>query len=112
MTVLSFSLAPEATGRFHDALVCLAKFGECVSLEARKDKGSRRSTSKELSLIVRQLTITALNLSKTAYAAFALDARTFFIDYHFSASSSAETGDRFTCQLLNKVRIPARGMIL
>ncbi|KAK1039745.1 hypothetical protein LTR33_015914 [Friedmanniomyces endolithicus] len=102
MTVLSFSLAPEATGRFHDALVCLAKFGECVSLEARKDKGSRRSTSKELSLIVRQLTITALNLSKTAYAAFALDARTFFIDYHFSASSSAETGDRFTCQLLNK----------
>ncbi len=38
MTVLSFSLTPEATGRFHDALVCLAKFGEFVSLEARKDK--------------------------------------------------------------------------
>ncbi|TKA70059.1 hypothetical protein B0A55_06242 [Friedmanniomyces simplex] len=63
MTVLSFSLTPEATGR---------------------------------------LTITALNLSKTAYAAFALDARTFFIDYDFSASSGAKSGDRFTCQLLNK----------
>jgi len=44
MTVLSFSLTPEATGRFHDALVCLAKFGEFVSLEARKDKAGRYSS--------------------------------------------------------------------
>ncbi|KAK5718637.1 hypothetical protein LTR15_008370 [Elasticomyces elasticus] len=89
MTVLSFSLTPEATGCLYDALVCLAKFGETVALEARNDK----------------LTVTALNLSKTAYAAFALDAKTFFIDYDFSASSntSAKTADRFTCQLLNKV---------
>ncbi|KAK6388050.1 hypothetical protein LTR65_008216 [Meristemomyces frigidus] len=86
MAVLSFSLSPEATSRIYELLVCLAKFGESVSIEARSEK----------------LTITALNLSRTAYASFALDARSFFVDYDFSASSSAKGGDRFTCQLLNK----------
>ncbi|OTA35403.1 hypothetical protein BTJ68_03207 [Hortaea werneckii EXF-2000] len=86
MAVLSFSLSPDATGRIYDALVCLSKFGDNVSLEARSDK----------------LTITALNLSRTAYASFALDANVFFLEYQFTASSSSNGGDRFTCQLLNK----------
>lgn len=38
MAVLSFSLTPEATGRIYEALVCLAKFGESVVIEARGDK--------------------------------------------------------------------------
>jgi cell cycle checkpoint control protein RAD9A len=38
MAVLSFSLTPEATGRVYEALVCLAKFGESVAIEARGDK--------------------------------------------------------------------------
>ena len=38
MAVLSFSLTPEATGRVYEALVCLAKFGEAVAIEARGDK--------------------------------------------------------------------------
>jgi hypothetical protein len=38
MAVLSFSLTPEATGRIYEALVCLAKFGELVAIEARGDK--------------------------------------------------------------------------
>lgn len=38
MAVLSFSLTPEATGRIYEALVCLAKFGESVAIEARGDK--------------------------------------------------------------------------
>ncbi|KAK4494038.1 hypothetical protein PRZ48_015225 [Zasmidium cellare] len=82
MAVLSFSLTPEATGRVYELLICLAKFGETVSLEARSEK----------------LTLTALNLSRTAYASFSLDARQFFISYDFNASA----GDRFTCQLYNK----------
>ncbi|KAI7190434.1 Rad9-domain-containing protein [Hortaea werneckii] len=86
MAVLSFSLSPDATGRIYDALVCLSKFGDNVSLEARSDK----------------LIITALNLSRTAYASFALDAKVFFLEYQFRASSSSNGGDRFTCQLLNK----------
>ncbi|WPH02781.1 Rad9-domain-containing protein [Acrodontium crateriforme] len=89
MTVLSFSLTPDATGRMYELLVCLAKFGDSVSLEARSEKAS-------------PLTITALNLSRTAYASFALDAKTFFISYDFQATSSLKNGDRFTCQLLNK----------
>lgn len=38
MAVLSFTLSAEATGRIYESLVCLAKFGESVSLEAKKDK--------------------------------------------------------------------------
>ena len=41
MAVLSFSLTPEATGRIYEALVCLAKFGESVAIEARGDKVRR-----------------------------------------------------------------------
>jgi hypothetical protein len=44
-----------------------------------------------------------LNLSKTAYASFAFDAETFFIEYSFDAGQSSTANDRFTCQLLNKV---------
>ncbi|SMQ47252.1 unnamed protein product [Zymoseptoria tritici ST99CH_1A5] len=86
MAVLEFSLTPEATGRIYELLVCLAKFGDNVSIEARGEK----------------LTLTALNLSRTAYASFALDARAFFIHYKFDSQSKTSGGDRFTCQLFNK----------
>lgn len=35
---LSFSLSPDSTGKVHDLLQCLAKFGEYVSLEAKGDQ--------------------------------------------------------------------------
>ena len=38
MHSLSFSLTLEGVVRIHDAVLCLAKFSEVVSLEARKDK--------------------------------------------------------------------------
>lgn len=38
MSILKFSLSPESTGRIHDLLLCLAKFGEYVSFEARGDQ--------------------------------------------------------------------------
>ena len=37
MYLLSFTLSPEAVVRVHDAVLCLAKFSEVVSLEARPD---------------------------------------------------------------------------
>ncbi|PPJ57376.1 hypothetical protein CBER1_01424 [Cercospora berteroae] len=90
MPVLTFSLSPEATERIFELLQCLAKFGDAVSIEAKGDK----------------FTLTALNSSRTAYASFALDARSFFLDYDFDANSQASGqasgGDRFTCQLYNK----------
>ncbi|KAF2860278.1 hypothetical protein K470DRAFT_73000 [Piedraia hortae CBS 480.64] len=83
MVVLNFALTPLATGRVYDLLNCLAKFGETVAIEAQNDK----------------LTLTTLNLSKTALASFTLDADGFFISYDFTANDS---GRNFTCQLLNK----------
>lgn len=38
MAILRLSLSAEATGRIYESLVCLAKFGESLSLEAKKDK--------------------------------------------------------------------------
>lgn len=38
MHPLRFVLKPEAVIRVHDAVLCLAKFSEIVSLEAREDK--------------------------------------------------------------------------
>ena len=38
MHALSFSLTLDGVIRIHDAVLCLAKFSEVVSLEARKDR--------------------------------------------------------------------------
>jgi cell cycle checkpoint control protein RAD9A len=38
MAALEFSLTPESTGRLYELLVCLAKFGDNVSIEARSEK--------------------------------------------------------------------------
>ena len=38
MHTLKFTLSPEGVVRVHDAVLCLAKFSEIVSLEAREDK--------------------------------------------------------------------------
>ena len=38
MHPLRFVLKPEAVIRIHDAIQCLAKFSEIVSVEAREDK--------------------------------------------------------------------------
>jgi hypothetical protein len=38
MAILSFTLSPEAVGRFYDSLVCLGKFSESVTIEAMKDR--------------------------------------------------------------------------
>lgn len=38
MHTLSFTLSPEAVARVHDAVLCLSKFSDSVSIEARTDK--------------------------------------------------------------------------
>ncbi|KAJ9191157.1 hypothetical protein DTO027B5_6756 [Paecilomyces variotii] len=91
MATLSFSLAPSALVRLHDALTCLAKFSETVSIEAEYDL----------------LRLSALNLSKTAYASFVLDADKFFEKFSFSirtnhpAARKTRSG-RFSCQIYLK----------
>lgn len=45
MALLTFTLSPEALAKLHDALVCLGKFSETVSIEAAHDKVSKCMTS-------------------------------------------------------------------
>ncbi len=37
MPTLTFTLTPEGVVRLHDVIVCLAKFSESVSVEARRN---------------------------------------------------------------------------
>lgn len=86
-TVLDFTLSPQSTQKVHDALTCLSKFSELVSLEARYN----------------QLCLSALNSTKSAYGAVSLDANQFFTGYKFVPGDD-DPDDRFTCCLQVKVR--------
>ncbi|KAJ5604737.1 Rad9/Ddc1 [Penicillium lagena] len=98
MTTLSLSLAPPALIRLHDALTCLSKFSETVAIEAEHDL----------------LRLSAINSTKTAYAAFAFARELFFEAYAFStdgnsraarhhqSTTSSAPSDRFCCQIYIK----------
>ncbi|KAE8832226.1 hypothetical protein PTNB85_06618 [Pyrenophora teres f. teres] len=85
MVVLNFTLTPEAASKVHDLLVCLGKFSDTVAIEARRDK----------------FTFTALNSSKSAYAAVTLDGKQFFASYECRPSHGGPDG-RFTCSMYTK----------
>ncbi|KAF2748036.1 DNA repair protein Rad9 [Sporormia fimetaria CBS 119925] len=82
MVVLNFTLIPEAAAKVHDLLVCLGKFSETVAIEARQER----------------FTFTALNSSKSAYAALTLDGDQFFSSYECIPSQGGPDG-RFTCSM-------------
>ncbi|KAL2002660.1 hypothetical protein VTN02DRAFT_6270 [Thermoascus thermophilus] len=91
MATLSFSLVPAALIRLHDALICLSKFNESVSIEAEYDL----------------LRLSALNLTKTAYASFVFDADKFFEKFSFGIkkndpASRMISSDRFACKIYLK----------
>ncbi|PGH27058.1 hypothetical protein AJ80_01244 [Polytolypa hystricis UAMH7299] len=73
MASLSFTLLPEAILQLHDVLICLAKFNESISIEAERDF----------------LRFSALNSTKSAYAAFKFDAVSFFSRYSLDISLNA-----------------------
>ncbi|KAF1959536.1 hypothetical protein CC80DRAFT_302593 [Byssothecium circinans] len=85
MVVLNFTLTPEAASKVHDLLVCLGKFSDTVAIEARRDR----------------FTFTALNSSKSAYAALTLDGKQFFTKYECVPSHGGSDG-RFTCSMYTK----------
>ncbi|KAI0887582.1 Rad9-domain-containing protein [Annulohypoxylon maeteangense] len=84
MAVLNFTLSEEGVNALRDALSCLGKFSEEVSLEAKKDT----------------LVFTTLNLSKSAYASFSFQARRFFSKYHFEGVP--QNREKFFCKLYNR----------
>ncbi|KAK3938371.1 hypothetical protein QBC46DRAFT_390476 [Diplogelasinospora grovesii] len=81
MVLLNFTLSEEGVAVLHDALACIYKFSDDVCMEARKDK----------------LTLTALNISKSAYVCFTFASNRFFSRYKFEGS--AQYRERFFCQL-------------
>ncbi|KOS20826.1 DNA repair protein rad9 [Escovopsis weberi] len=81
MAVLTFTLSEEAVTAFRDALICLNKFSEDVSLEARKDS----------------FMLTTLNTSKSAYASFKFATNRFFSRYQYQATPQYR--DKFNCSL-------------
>ncbi|KAK4241866.1 hypothetical protein C8A03DRAFT_11885 [Achaetomium macrosporum] len=81
MVILNFTLSEEGVAVLHDALACMFKFSDDVCLEARMDK----------------LTLTTLNISKSAYVCFSFAANRFFSRYSFEGTPQYR--DRFFCQL-------------
>ncbi|GJN82454.1 DNA repair protein Rad9 [Purpureocillium lilacinum] len=81
MAVLAFTLSEDGITAFRDALICLNKFSDDVSLEARKDS----------------FVLTTLNSSKSAYASFKFATNKFFSRYHYQASGQFR--ERFYCSL-------------
>ncbi|KAI1497774.1 Rad9-domain-containing protein [Biscogniauxia marginata] len=84
MAVLRFTLNETGVSALRDALLCLSKFSEEVSLEAKRDK----------------LVLTALNSSKSAYASFAFASNRFFSKYHYEGV--AQHREKFFCKLYNR----------
>ncbi|KAF8537640.1 Rad9/Ddc1, partial [Trichophaea hybrida] len=80
MTTLNFTLSPQATQKVHEALLCLSKFSEFVSLDARRNK----------------LCLSALNSTKSAYGAVHLGANRFCEEFNFVP---AEGEERFQSRL-------------
>lgn len=85
MPLLRFTLSEDGVGALREALACLNKFSEEVSLEATKDK----------------LDLTAMNSSKSAYAKVSFATNRFFSKYHFEGA--AQSRNKFFCKLYNRV---------
>ncbi|KAF2687023.1 DNA repair protein Rad9 [Lentithecium fluviatile CBS 122367] len=85
MVVLNFTLTPEAASEIHDLLVCLGKFSDTVAIEARRER----------------FTFTALNSSKSAYAAATLVGKQFFSTYECVPTQGGPDG-RFTCSIYTR----------
>ncbi|KAJ5143816.1 Rad9/Ddc1 [Penicillium bovifimosum] len=91
MTSLSLSLSPPALVQLHDALICLSKFSETVSIEAEPDL----------------LRLSALNSTKTGFASFAFEKEVYFQSYSFEAGGDGRgvSMDRFFCQIYIKASV-------
>ncbi|KAL2277401.1 hypothetical protein FJTKL_00085 [Diaporthe vaccinii] len=84
MALVNFTLSEDGVGAFNDALVCIHKFSDDVSLEIKKDK----------------LVLTALNLTKSAYVSFTFAANRFFSRFNFEGNTQYR--ERFFCSIYIK----------
>jgi cell cycle checkpoint control protein RAD9A len=108
MVVLNFTLAPSGSSLLHDLLLCLSRFSDTVSFQARRENVSTSFSLDSSSFLLTQfysmqLILSALNPSKSGHASFTLD-QNFFSSYEFEPDSGRSDG-RFTCAIANKVRV-------
>lgn len=102
MALLSFTLSEEGVSAFRDALICLNKFSDDVSLEARKDSVGAIPTRIICRLAyILQFVLTTLNTSKSAYASVKFATGKFFSRYQYQGSRQFR--DRFYCTLYIRV---------
>ncbi|KAF4119730.1 cell cycle checkpoint control protein RAD9A [Geosmithia morbida] len=87
MAVLNLTLSEEGVNAFRDALTCLGKFSDDVSLEARKES----------------FVLTTLNTSKSAYASFRFSTNKFFSRYQYQGTGQYH--DKFHCTLFIRALI-------
>lgn len=116
MALVDFTLSEDGVSAFNDALVCIHKFSDDVSLEIKKDKVSAsvrhpregfpraRILSTyvltEVKFSTEQLVLTALNLTKSAYVSFTFIANRFFSRFNFEGN--AQYRERFFCSIYIK----------
>ncbi|RFU78409.1 dna repair rad9 [Trichoderma arundinaceum] len=81
MAILTFTLSEEGVTAFRDALNCLSKFSEDVSIEARKDS----------------FFLSTMNTSKSAYASFRFATNRFFGRYQYQATGQFQ--EKFYCSM-------------
>ncbi|KAL6802537.1 Rad9 domain-containing protein [Trichoderma sp. SZMC 28013] len=81
MAVLTFTLSEEGVTAFRDALNCLSKFSEDVSIEARKDS----------------FFLSTMNTSKSAYASFRFATSRFFGRYQYQGTGQFQ--EKFFCSM-------------
>jgi cell cycle checkpoint control protein RAD9A len=62
MVSLKFVLTPEAAARVHNVLVCISKFSESVSIEARKDRVSQATRNLRVIVMTRQVVNDSIKL--------------------------------------------------
>ena len=92
MAALEFTLSPSAAALLHGVLLCLSRFNDTVSFDAREENVSSLffSGTWHCLTLSSKLTLNALNLSNTAHAAVKLG-RGFFLDYSFNLTESGIT---------------------
>lgn len=81
MAILNFTLSEDGVVALQNALTCLLRFCDDVSLDATKDR----------------FILTGLNATKSAHISFIFNLNRFFSRYSFEGS--AQYRDRFYCVL-------------
>ncbi|KKA30831.1 hypothetical protein TD95_004660 [Thielaviopsis punctulata] len=95
MAVLSFTLSEEGVNCLREAITCLSRFHDEVSLEAQRDKVFSQS-NLGLGILFK---LSTMNPTKSAYACVSFSTARFFAKYRFSGR------DRFLCRLYARVLI-------